>query len=215
MFGKKLLSIVAILGAILFLLIDISPSYAKAIEEITSDKAAKKVRKIRPVARDLDEFNYHSVGLGLGQTFLMGDYEHYGLNAITWDLLYSYAASYSYDILTSLHLSSHNRLDKNVELLGLSVGIRAKIFQFDSFAPFMMGGLGFYSPSFESNDLPSASKVVFGTNVALGGELDLGELMKIGVMGQLHNPFDVQQNTGPNIEGSYFKLLLTMLYSFR
>ena len=188
-------------------------SYAQAIKEITSDESARKIKKIRPIYRDQDDFKYHSVGLGVGQIFLQGGYKDYGLDAITWDFLYSYTASYSYDMLISLHSSTHERLNRELSLLGLSVGIKARIFQYDSFAPFVLGGLGFYSPTFD-NGTSSVSKVVFGTNVALGAELDM-KIFKIGLMGQLYNPFDVQQSQGPDIEGSYFKLLLTGLYSFR
>ena len=198
----------------------ISASHAIPIKKITSDKSSEKIRNMRPVLRVGNDFKSHSIGLGLGQTFLQGDFKDNGHDSITWDLLYNYSASYSYDMMMAFHLSSHRNLSNKARLLGLSIGIKAKFFQFDSFAPFLMGGLGFYSPTVTrrlsggSVDQTDA-RIVFGTHLAAGTELELTPSITIGLMGHLHNPFDIQQDQGPDIEGSYFKLLVTGLYSFQ
>ena len=58
----------------------------------------------------------HSIGIGIGQTFLVGEFEDLGENKITWDLLYSYSASHSYDLLMNFHHEKYriqfNRIKK-------------------------------------------------------------------------------------------------------
>ncbi len=73
----------------------------------------------------------HSFGVGLGETFLAGDFEEHGDNKITTDFLYSYSASYSFDFLINAHYSEHSFKKKMIQLSGLNFGIKAKLYQFD------------------------------------------------------------------------------------
>ena len=81
------------------------------------------------------------------QTFLKGKFDDYGEDKITWDLIYTYAASHSFDFIADFHSNKHEFRQQWVQTTGLvSLGSSAKIYQFDAFAPFVTGGLGFYQP---------------------------------------------------------------------
>ena len=101
-----------------------------------------------------------------------------------------------------------------VVLQGASVGIKGKLFQYDAFHPFLLGGFGFYGPRVTSGSVASKSKVVFGTHFGAGGELRLNRKFTLGLLAHYHNPFDVRQEFGPEAEGSYLKLLITTFYRF-
>jgi hypothetical protein len=157
----------------------------------------------------------HSVGLGLGQTFPFGTYKKYGDSRISIpDLLYTYSASYSFDFLLDVHYTTHKTTNREVKLFGFAPAVKAKLFQFDAFSPFVLGGLGFYLPQWEDNGISSKRKLVFGTNIGIGGDLKLNQHFIVGVLFTHHNPFDVKQNSGPNVEGHYAKMLLTGMYTF-
>ncbi|PIP95253.1 MAG: hypothetical protein COW00_13965 [Bdellovibrio sp. CG12_big_fil_rev_8_21_14_0_65_39_13] len=199
-----------------------------SIKKLTSKETAKKVSKgeieedtsspAPTYAAASGAVNLHSIGLGLGQTFLNGKFQDNGEDKITADLLYSYSASNSFDLLADFHYSKHEFRGRYVRLTGLALGIKAKIFNFDAFSPFVVGGLGFYAPMVKrpvGNDLvESKSKIVFGNHIGLGAELRLNRRVTMGVMAQIHNPFDVKQEIGPEVEGSYGKLLIYGMYSF-
>jgi hypothetical protein len=197
--------------------------YAQSnIKSLTSGKAAEEASKEIPhegsSPSDDNILKLHSLGVGLGQTFLNGDFEASGDDSITADLYYSYSASYSFDLVTNVHHSAHKLGNKKTELNGLAVGIKGKGYQFDSFSPFILGGLGFYDPrvtrEVNGSLKKSKSKVVFGTHFGLGVELRLNRHFLLTIMAHYHNPFDVKQELDPEIEGSYHKLLIILSYSF-
>ncbi|MCR9203128.1 MAG: hypothetical protein NXH75_01015, partial [Halobacteriovoraceae bacterium] len=80
-----------------------------AIEKLTSKEKAEKVKdKVKRVVsepRIPNGIRKHSLGIGVGQTFVAGDFNDTGEDQITWDLLYNYSASYSFDLLTNFHHS--------------------------------------------------------------------------------------------------------------
>jgi hypothetical protein len=157
----------------------------------------------------------HSLGLGLGQTFPFGTYKKYGDSRISIpDLLYTYSASYSFDFLLDVHYTTHKTTDRELKLFGFAPAVKAKLFQFDAFSPFVLGGLGFYLPQWEERGIASNRKLVFGTNIGVGGDLRLNQHFMIGVLFTHHNPFDVKQDSGPTVEGHYAKMLLTGMYTF-
>ncbi len=166
----------------------------------------------------LGEINKHSVGLGLGQTFLAGDFDRDGNDAITVDAFYDYSASHSFDMFANLHYSKHEFKNREVVLPGLALGIKGKFVQFDSFSPYVQGGLGFYRPKVkrivDERLVESEGKITFGINLGAGVELRLNENFKFGLLASIHNPFDIKQELGTDIEGSYSKLLLTGFYTF-
>lgn len=157
----------------------------------------------------------HSIGIGFGQTFLTGNFNDYGEDKITLpDLFYSYSASHSFDMLVNGHYSSHTYNNRKVTIPGLAVSVKAKLFQFDAFSPFALGGLGFYRPQISEGAYESKAKLTFGLNLGFGGDLKLNDMFTVGVLVQYHNPFDVKQDNAKKVEGSYAKLLITGMYTF-
>lgn len=194
------------------------------IEQLTTQKTADEMADSLPgtVSQSAPTYdsgiNVHSLGLGVGQTFVNGEFAQDGEDKITWDLLYNYSASHSFDFLANFHSSKHTQNGHFVRLTGLALGIKGKLYQFDNFAPFIVGGFGFYNPKVKRDVAgqlqESESKMTFGVHLGAGAELKLNRHFSVGVLGHLHNPFDVKQDLGPEVEGSYFKLLITSLYSF-
>jgi hypothetical protein len=195
----------------------------KQIQKITSSESAEKVEEKlesepAPSYVNEDELKVHSLGVGIGQTFLGNDFKDNGDSSITGDLYYNYSASHSFDLLVNGHYSSHKIGAKKTSLKGTAIGIKGKFYQFDSFAPFVVGGLGFYAPQVtrELNGTlkKSESKLVFGSHLGFGADLRLNRHTMIGVIFHYHNPFDIKQELDPEIEGHYYKLLITAFYSF-
>lgn len=160
----------------------------------------------------------HGVGIGLGQTFLLGNYADYGDSKITADLLYTYAASYSFDILVDAHYSKHKSSKEKMKLIGLNGAIKARLFEFDNFSPFVLGGLGFYAPQAKRNiggtQKWSEQKLGFGMNFGGGLDLRLNDHYVVGILGQVHWPFTIKQDNQSDLKGYYFKLLITGIYLF-
>jgi opacity protein-like surface antigen len=180
----------------------------------TNLQAKEETQKPAPATSTDREIHKHAIGIGLGQTFLLGQFESYGDNKITGDLLYSYTASYSFDVLVNIHFSNHEYKDKEVKLTGYVMSIKARSYEFDAFSPYLLGGLGFYSPQIVDGDDESELKSTFGFNLGAGVDLRLNEKVVIGLMTQFHKPFEVKQEETSDIRGSYFKLLLTAMYQF-
>jgi opacity protein-like surface antigen len=186
--------------------------FAKSLKDEAKEQAQEVASKaIRSAEREIHK---HAIGIGLGQTFLLGQFEKYGDNKITADLMYSYTASYSFDLLLNAHFSHHNYKEKDVWLRGYSMSIKARSYEFDAFSPFLLGGLGFYMPQIGANDTQSEAKYTFGFNLGVGADLRLNHKMIAGLIAQYHKPFEVKQDETADITGSYFKLLLTAMYLF-
>lgn len=195
-------------------------------ELVTEEKPAAKAKVEEPAqeapspsaAPAPRRLNQHSFGLGLGQTFLMGNYAKHGEDKITMDLFYAYAASYSFDVVVNAHWSKHEDNAEEMHVRGLVGSIKSRLFEFDNFSPYIMGGLGFYAPkarrkvgtSYDTSD----QKLTFGWNFGGGVDLRLNDEWTVGALGQLHAPFGIKQDDGPDVKGYYFKLLLTLAYSF-
>ncbi len=199
-----------------------SVSAKSTIQRLTSNDTAQDVKqKVIEIASPIripTGLKKHSLGIGIGQTFVAGDFKESGEDQITWDLLYSYSASYSFDLLANFHYSKHKFANQFTQFTSLNLGIKSKFYQIDSFSPFATGGFGFYRPTVKrivnNQLLESTAKVVFGFHLGAGADLKLNETVSIGLMAQYHNPFDVKQEIGPEVEGSYYKLLITALYTF-
>lgn len=192
------------------------------MQNLTSEQTAKKVNTEIPSGggeqRIPGAIRKHSVGLGLGQTFLRSDFHDNGTDKITPDLYYNYSASYSFDFLANFHWSKHSYLDRDVTVKGLALAIKAKGFQFDAFAPFALGGFGFYLPHAKRNEggvlKKTRDQLVFGMNLGVGVELRLNDEFTVGVIAHYHDPFDVRQDNAADLEGSYMKLLIMGMYTF-
>jgi len=227
MIKKNLLlnsKLAAIVVASLFLNNSWAQNNRPSIKDLTKKETPQTESKVEeqsysPVASEVPGgINKHSIGLGIGQTFLFSDFESNGENGITGELLYSYSASHSFDFFLDLHYSTHDFQDKQTKLFGIVPAIKSRLWQFDSFSPYVLGGLGFYRPQLKryiGNSLvESEAKTVLGYSFGAGGDLRLNQHYSVGVLMQYHNPFDVKQDSGEEVEGSYAKLLFTVFYTF-
>ena len=160
----------------------------------------------------------HSVGLGLGQTVLFNNFSDTGKNKITLDAFYSYSASYTFDLIADLHYSKHSKDNLSTTLLGSAFSIKGRMYDFDSFSPFILGGVGFYMPTqkrmIQNQVIDSTQKLVFGLNIGSGVDLFLNESFSVGLLAQYHHPLSVSQINGSSVNGSYLKFLLTLFYTF-
>ncbi len=205
----KFISKLMAFTAMSFLVLTVNVHAKKADNE----EVERETKKIVSAAKR--EINKHALGFGLGQTFLMGNFESKGDNKITTDILYSYTASYSFDLLLNYHSSYHSHKSKEVWLKGYTMSIKARSYEFDAFSPFVLGGLGFYQPKItDSQGRTSDPKYTFGINGGAGVDLRLNSRVVTGILAQLHYPFEVKQDESENVRGSYFKLLLTAMYLF-
>ena len=192
------------------------------IKKLTSKKVAQEVeqdvslvgKKRRPENTIPQELKVHSLGIGLGQTFVRGNLGEHGQDKITADIFYNYSVSYSFDLMLNFHYSEHFFARRYAKLQGTAVGIKGKFYEFDSFYPFLVGGFGFYAPKIKNETAESPSKVVFGIHMGGGGELILNRKFSLGLLAHYHNPFDLRHESGPLVEGFYFKLLVMTLYRF-
>ena len=212
--------VVPLLSLLLFLL-HTHPGWAKStIKKLTSQKGTAKAQraldKIAPPTAIPGRTNQHYIGIGIGQTFLRSGFEENGYDSITIDGYFGYSASHSFEAYSNIHYSSHRYLSQRVYLTGVAFGIKAHAYKFDSFAPFVLGGLGFYHPKerrvVNGTLLETNSKLAFGTNFGAGVELRLNPQAGVGIIIHYHNPFDIRQDNQPKIEGSYYKLLITAQY---
>lgn len=185
------------------------------IEESETPPPKKKTNQSGAANRRLQQ---HGIGLGIGQTFLMGDYADHGDDKITMDLLYSYAASYSFDLLIDAHMSEHEYKNEKMKVMGLTSSIKARMVEYDNFSPYVLGGLGFYAPKAKRDiggtEKWTDQKVTFGLNFGGGFDLRLNDHYVVGMLGQMHWPFTIKQDEGRDLKGYYFKLLITGMYLF-
>jgi hypothetical protein len=190
------------------------------IHQLTNEKSAKKVSNdiLEASERIPGQVHKHSIGLGIGQTFLRSDLAQNGNDKITPDIYYNYSASYSFDFVANLHYSEHSFVGRTATIKGLALAIKGKGFQLDAFSPFALGGFGFYLPQVKRMQngvlTDTRTQLVFGVNVGVGGELRLNDEATVGVIAHYHDPFDVRQDTGEKLEGSYMKLLIIASYTF-
>jgi hypothetical protein len=190
---------------------------------LTGDANARKVSNDIPSSdqnesRIPGEIRKHSLGIGLGQTFLNSDFHDHGTDKITPEIYYNYSASYTFDFMANFHWSNHKYIDKNVTIKGVALSIKGKGYQFDAFSPFVVGGLGFYEPeatrTINGVSTKTREQLVFGTNLGAGVELRLNSEYVVGVIAHYHNPFSVRQEVNGDLDGSYFKLLILGMYTF-
>jgi hypothetical protein len=187
------------------------------LEKLTTADKSNELPTVDPLRED--DINVHSLGLGIGQGFMMGDFSDVGADDLSWDVLYNYSASHSFDLLVNFHHNKYAQGAQEITLTGLAASVKGKFFHFDSFIPYALGGLGLYAPRIETkyNDgsyHKSKRKMVFGINFGTGLDLKLNRHFRVGGLLQLHNPFDLVQEDGQKIEGAYYKILFTTLYSF-
>lgn len=199
-----------------------SQTYPKKKAESKDPKIVKKQEDVPSEQQDsltaTSLIHRHGLGIGLGQTVLAGDFGDSGKDSITFDAFYTYGASASFDFFANIHYSSHSKGAEEISLLGTSLAIKARAYQFDSFSPYILGGMGFYRPSLKKTISGSVvdleDRWVLGVHLGAGADLQLNDKFSFGILAHYHNPFDVEQNSRKDIEGSYMKILLTTMYFF-
>ena len=81
------------------------------IKRLTSEAMADKVRNDVPSESGgggiYEELKVHSLGVGLGQTFVRGHLARHGEDKITLDGYYNYSVSHSFDMVLNFHYSQH------------------------------------------------------------------------------------------------------------
>lgn len=209
---NKLMKLMVFMAMSFFIPLAPTAQADSTVKKVVEEAKQEVTKTFAPTQREIHK---HALGIGLGQTFLMGNFEKKGDNKITADILYSYTASYTFDLLINAHFSNHEFKERAVFLRGYTMSIKARSYEFDSFSPFLLGGLGFYMPQIRNNDgETSEAKYTFGFNVGAGLDLRLNNKVVTGVMAQFHNPFEIKQDETETVRGSYFKLLLTAMYLF-
>lgn len=187
-------------------------------EDVEDDEPEANESKTYPTASAPRKLQQHGIGLGLGQTFLLGNYADHGDDKITMDLLYSYAASYSFDLLVNAHMSEHKNENEKMKVMGLATSIKGRFVEYDNFSPYFLGGLGFYAPKARRSTGDgykwTDQKVTFGLNFGGGVDLRLNDQFVVGLLAQMHWPFTVQQDNQSDLKGYYMKLLITGMYLF-
>jgi opacity protein-like surface antigen len=181
------------------------------VEETKSAPAPAATKKVSVVNTGAGK---HSLGLGIGQTFLFRRFDDHGNDKLTTDIYYGYAASYSFDFMLNGHFSKHEKNDDYSKLIGLTASIKSKFFDFDNFSPYLLGGLGFYRPQARRNGIETVAKYSFGFNLGAGVDLRLNSNYLVGILGHFHKPFEVEQDGQRDLAGSYFKLMFLIMYTF-
>ncbi len=163
----------------------------------------------------------HMVGVGFGQAFLFGDYSSWGEDSLAFDLYYNFKSSFMFQLVANLHAHKFSFNKESFSTKSFNVGVKAKIFDYDKFAPFFGGGFGFYFPSAErmlssSNTLvtESGTESVFGVNAFVGLDLDLSSRFSISFMSHLHKPFSASIDGQTELSGAYLKLLIVPYFKF-
>jgi opacity protein-like surface antigen len=160
----------------------------------------------------------HGVGLGLGHMTLHGALGRTATNGITWELYYTYIASYTFDIQVNVHRQRSTFQDLYTQVGALTIGFKAKLFQFDQLIPYVIAGPGFYSIKqrriYQFSLQDTKGDATFGLHGGAGADLVLNRNVRLGLVGHYHYPFEKTQNVGPKVAGSYFKILLTSTYVF-
>ena len=209
-----------------FFILSLNTTLAQEIKTPKTElelKEEKPKSKPKPLSKKISapvdrEIQKHSAGIGLGQNFLLGNYSDHGDSKIGLDFFYSYAASYSFDLVINTHYSKHTQGKEDLRVFSTNAGIKSRLFEFDNFSPYVLAGLGFYAPKatriLKGEKKTTEDKFVFGAHFGSGVDLRLNETYTVGVLGQLHWPFNSSQSNQPNLKGYYFKLLMTLNYLF-
>ena len=142
------IKLVTLVVANLFLTQAEAQNTKPSIKDLTKKESHKNEEEnSSPISSNQsDGINKHSIGIGVGETFLFSSFEKNGENSITGEFFYSYSASHSYDFLLNLHFSTHEYKETKTSLFGVVPSIKGKLWQFDSFSPYVLAGLGFYRP---------------------------------------------------------------------
>ena len=129
-----------------------------------------------------------SFGANLGQVGLTGSgMSAYGTNGFGFGGYLSYAASDLFDIdlnmIYSPHSNGSNSAHDTYGTIALKFGM-----SFDQLLPYLTAGVGFYRTSVDYT-VGSDSGTSFGFNVGGGMDVELGSLVRLGLLVRYHPVF--------------------------
>lgn len=188
-------------------------------DDAIDQKLDNKPDKSEKTVPEAVAFFKHGIGLGIGQTILLDDFADHGDDELAFDLFYQYRASYTFDFLVNLHTNTYKKEDgQKTDLTGVTFNIKGRVFDFDSFAPYLTGGLGMYWPKvtrFQGTTLVESEKQsVLGVNLGAGVDLQLNENFSFGFASLYHQPFNVKQDRQSSINGSYLRFMAMVFIHF-
>jgi opacity protein-like surface antigen len=128
----------------------------------------------------------NSAGLMVGQVWPAGEIGQNVEGTVAPGLFYEYAASDVFSAYADLVRSSHS--EQALELLSTTVGMKANLIYFDKLSPYAMVGAGLYFVD-KKYGAETAHKTNFGLHLGIGADLDLSDLVFIGLEFDVHNLF--------------------------
>lgn len=132
----------------------------------------------------------HNVALDLGQVFLMADLGSRYSDNIGLRAHYTYGVSDLFAFDANMGYSSHS--DGKFSMFTLLSGLRTNLSWYDKVIPYVVFGLGFYKPSYDSgpNESPSSiSPILFGVHLGPGIDLELTKQFFFGASLTFHDVF--------------------------
>lgn len=167
------------------------------------------------------ELKKHTAGLQVGQVWLAGEISENVENNIGYGALYEYTASDVFSAQASFMRSSH---DEILTITSTGLAFKANLFFYDQLVPYALVGMGLYFvnqdiiPAESTTPVETVSATVFGLNVGLGADLNLGEDVFSGMQFSLHNLFSSTQTTETlgkqEISGRFANFLIRAGYRF-
>lgn len=164
----------------------------------------------------------HTVGIGVGEVLLMGDFSKNVDNALGLNLIYHFGASQLFGLTTLAHISSHSggNGQNSLAIKGLSPNVRVNLGYYDRIVVYTLGGFGFFLVD-EKIGVQSGSVTTFGLNLGGGVDLLLHPHFKFGTALTFHNIFGktdpasaIGSSAALSIGGTYVGLFLAMGYIF-
>ena len=157
-----------------------------------------------PVYADQGDFSF---GADIGQVGFSGTgLSSYGTNGFGYGGYLSYAASDLFDLdfnmLYSPHKGQGNTANATYGTLALKFGM-----SFDQLLPYITAGVGFYHNAVNFSGV-SDSATAFGFNVGGGLDVELGSMVRLGLLVRYHPVFGKALASGrPGVDDMWDALL--------
>jgi opacity protein-like surface antigen len=132
----------------------------------------------------------HSVGLMVGQVWPAGEIGRDLDGTVGGGLSYEFAASEVFSLYAQGVHSSHN--EGALKVTSTNLGMKAHLVYYDKLAPYVLVGAGLYFVKKNVAPPPvpeTAEKAVFGFHLGLGAELDVSEIVFVGLEFDIHSLF--------------------------
>jgi hypothetical protein len=167
----------------------------------------------------------HSLGLGIGDEILFGNFSSNFPDSMAFQLNYNYDASPLIGLTVMASLGSHSNAitGGSLGIDGLTPDLRFNLAKFETLTFYAMSGFGLYkiSESF-GGSTPSASVTTIGFNLGGGFELRLAKHFAFGTSLDFYNIFSKTDDstaaanggTGTTVGGTYMHLMLNFSYIF-